>query len=337
MPKYRKSGGMFAISFPKQALRCQDNQLLLPLGNQLGKWFGIKTIPIPMPNNLDFATVRELRILPRNGCFYAEFVYSTPAPQNTQPDLGRALGIDHGVGNWLTCVSNIGKSFIVDGKRIKSQNQWYNKQVAALKKNKSQDYWDETLAAITEKRNRQMRDAINKVARFVINWCLNHNVGTVVFGWNVRNKDGIYLGKKNNQEFVQIPTAKLKNRIQQLSEQYRIRFIETEESYTSKASFVDNDFLPKFGEKPQSWKPSGKRGKRKDGLGRGQYQTKQGIRINSDCNGAANILRKVSSQLGISLAEVFRAVLTLPQRYDVFLMKKSYRKKCEAGRFQEPA
>ena len=110
-------------------------------------------------------------------------------------------------------------------------------------------------------------------------------------------------------------------------------FVETEESYTSKASFLDNDFLPIYGgEKPANWKPSGKRGAKKKGiihnLGRGGYQTLDGIRVNSDCNGAANILKKVATQLGISLVEVGSAVLTLPQRYDVFRkLSKSYRKR----------
>jgi IS605 OrfB family transposase len=164
-----------------------------------------------------------------------------------------------------------------------------------------------------------MRDSINKAARFVINRCLADGIGTVIFGWNQGNKDGIDIGKKNNQEFVQIPTAKLKDRIAQLCKQYGLRFVETEESYTSKASFLDDDFLPTFGsqsragvppvertgvEKPESWKPSGRRGQKQKGvrhnLGRGGYQTFLGFRINSDCNGAINIIRKVATQLGIS-------------------------------------
>jgi len=330
LPKYRKSGGFHTISFPKQALQFKNGSIIVPLGTQVALWFGLNRITIALPSNLSYEDIRELRILPRNGCFYAEFVYLRVNSQY-QLDQGNALGIDHGLNNWLTCVSNVGKSFIVDGKFVKSQNQWYNKLVARLKAGKPQNYWDDQLAAATEKRNRQMRDNINKTARFIINWCLSHNVGTVVFGWNQRSKDGIELGKKNNQQFVQVPTAKLKNRIQQLCEQYGIQFIETEESYTSKASFLENDFLPIFGEKPEGWKPSGKRGKKGDGLGRGQYQTRSGIKINSDCNGAANILRKVSSQLGISLAEVRRAVLTLPTRYNLRQMTKSYRVRSEAA------
>lgn len=325
-PKYRSSGGLALVSYPKQALKLINSVIRIPLGKQVKCWFGIDSFSVSMPSNLSFADIKELRILPRNGCFYAEFVYKLERV-DIALDKDKVLGIDPGLNNWLTCVSNIGKSFIVDGRKLKSQNQWYNKRVASLKKRKNQSFWNDELAAITEKRNRQMRDVINKAARFVINWCVDKSVGTIVFGWNQGNKDSVELGKKNNQEFVQIPTARLKARIAELCEQYGIKFIETEESYTSKSSYLDNDVLPTYGgEKPANWKPSGKRGVKKKGvihnLGRGGYLTRDGIRINSDCNGAANILRKVATQLSISLVEVGRAVLTLPQRYDVFRKKR---------------
>lgn len=271
-----------------------------------------------------------MRILPRNNEFYAEYVYkhgNNGATCYLGLDPLHALGIDPGLNNWLTCLSTHGKSFIVDGRKLKSINQNYNRRVASLKTGKPAKYWNFELARITEKRNRQVRDAINKAARLVINHCLQNRIGHIVFGWNEGNKDGINIGTKNNQELVQIPTARLKNRIQQLCKENGIQFTETEESYTSKTSFLDDDFLPTYGsEKPASWKPSGRR------ITRGQYKTAHGILINADCNGAANILRKVSAQLGIVLAESVRAVLTLPKRYDVFnSLKKSYRKRCEGA------
>ncbi|OLT63560.1 transposase [Moorena bouillonii PNG] len=319
VPKYRKKGGLAVVTYPARWVKLVDNQLKFPLGKQVKAWFGIDHFLLPMPSNLEFKSIKEFRFVPRNGCFYLEFVYkqSDLPPINHSP---HAIGIDPGLNNWLTCVSTTGKSFIVDGRKIKSQNQWYNKQVAKIKKDKPQDYWDERLASITERRNRQMRDNINKAARLVINWCLINQVCTVIFGWNQRNKDKINIGKKNNQEFVQIPTARLKNRIQQLCDQHGINFIETEESYTSKASFLDNDFLPTFGEKPGGWKAAGKR------VRRGLYQSARKQLINSDCNGAANILRKVATQLDLSLAKVGRAALNLPQRYklDYWVGQRDY-------------
>ncbi|MCI3281895.1 RNA-guided endonuclease TnpB family protein, partial [Synechococcus sp. PCC 6717] len=260
MPNYRKKGGLAVVSYPKQALKLVDGMIRVPLGQLVKVWFQIDSFTVPMPSNLKFEDIKELRILPRNGCFYTEFVYRLK-PVQADVDPMRALGIDSGLNNWLTCVSNVGTSFIVDGLHLKSLNRWYNKQIAKLKEGKPQGFWSKRLAQLTEKRNRQIRDAVNKAARIVIDHCTRNRIGRIVFGWNPRQKDGSNLGKKTNQKFVQIPTARLKERIAQLAEQYGIEFVETEESYTSQASFVDGDFLPTFGEKPDSWKSSGKRTK----------------------------------------------------------------------------
>ncbi|WP_293155166.1 hypothetical protein [Okeania sp. SIO2C9] len=87
---------------------------------------------------------------------------------------------------------------------------WYNKQIATIKEGKPQGFWSKKLAGITEKRNRKMRDAVNKAARLGIDNCLKYSIGRIVFGFNKRQKDSINIGGKNNQKFVQIPTAKLK-------------------------------------------------------------------------------------------------------------------------------
>ncbi len=321
IPNYRKKGGLATVSYPKQALKLKDGQIRIPLGNSCRRWFKLDSFFIAMPSNLNFADIKELRILPRNKCFYFEFVYKKETEKvELNPD--NVLGIDPGLNNWLTCVSNVGTSFIVDGKHIKSMNRWYNKQLSTIKENKPQGFWNNKLADITEKRNRQVRDGINKAARIVINHCLENNIGTVIFGWNKGNKNEIELGKKNNSEFVPIPTARLKDRIAQLCLAYRIQFLETEESYTSKASFLDGDYLPKYGEKPQDWKPSGIRQKR------GLYRTASNWYINADANGAANIIRKQvsitsSKQATISLERLSRGILSCPQRIKLWSVKQN--------------
>lgn len=150
------------------------------------------------------------------------------------------------------------------------------------------------------------------------------------------------MRKKDNQEFVTIPHAAIKNRIEQLATQYGINFISQEESYTSKSNFLGNDKLPTFGEKSER-KPifTGKRGSKRKGklnnLGRGGYLTNAGIWVNSDCNGASNIMRKyVTTQLkNISLAKVTRGVLNRPHRYDVFNdLSRLYRIRSEEARLQ---
>lgn len=306
-PKYRKSGGLFTVTYPKRWLKLVGNQIRFPLGNQVKAWFGISEFFLPMPSNLDWQVIREIRILPRNGAFYAEFVYPMKL-ETIQLDPSKVLGIDPGLNNWLTCVSNTGDGFIVDGKELKALNQWYNKQVSTMKDGKPQGFWSRTLAQITEKRNRQMRDAVNKASRIVVNHCLENDIGLIVFGWNKGQKDSANMGAKTNQKFVSVPTAKLKDRIAQLCEQYGIQFEETEESYTSKASFLDNDELPKFGEKPEQWQSSGKRVKR------GLFRTATFGYINADCNAAANILRKVKGKLNLDLSGLTRGALTAPIR-----------------------
>jgi putative transposase len=306
LPGYRQ-GGMAVVTFTGRSVKLKDGMLRFPLGSKVKAWFGLDAFFLPMPSNLDFKSIREYRILPRNGCFYLELIYKTTDIQ-LDVDPAKCLTIDHGMDNWLTCVSNIGTSFIVDGKHLKSINQGYNKRVAFLMEGKANGYWSKRLAGLTERRNRQMRDAINKAARKVIDHCLKHRIGTIVFGWNKGQKNSANMGSKTNQKFVQIPTGRLKDRIAQLCEQYGLRFVETEESYSSKASFVDHDLLPTFGAKPEGWHASGKRVKR------GLYRTAQGWLINADCNGAANIGRKVAMMLGLDLSGISRGDLSAPLR-----------------------
>ncbi|NJL89981.1 MAG: IS200/IS605 family element transposase accessory protein TnpB [Coleofasciculaceae cyanobacterium SM2_1_6] len=325
IPSYKKKGGLALVAYPSQAIKLKKEGLRFPLGNKVKAWFGLDAFYLPMPSNLEYKNIREYRILPRNGEFYLELVYKVETNQ-AQVDGSKVLGIDHGIDNWLTCVSNVGTSFIVDGRHLKSLNQWYNKRVSILKENQPQGFWSKQLARVTERRNRQVRDAINKAARMVINHCLENQIGTVVFGWNKGQKDSINLGSNTNQKFVQIPTGRLKDRIKQLCEQYGIKFVETEESYTSKASFLDSDELPTFGEKPEGlalskvevWQESGKRVKR------GLYRTANNWYINADCNGAANILRKVATTLGFNLDGVGRGALTTPLRSRFWTLKESH-------------
>lgn len=153
----------------------------------------------------------------------------------------------------------------------------------------------------------------------------------MVFGWNQGQRQSCKLGK-TTQSFVQIPTARLKERVEQLCQQYGIRFVETEEANTSAAWFVDGDSLPKFGEKPEGedtgfeetsnprdvrWKSSGKLVKR------GLFRTAHDWYLHADAQAAANIIRKVSTTLGLDLSEVCRGALTRPQRIRLWSAQKT--------------
>lgn len=309
LPKYRKRG-LFQISYPKRWLKLTEQGVRVPLGKSCKVWFGLSETFIPFPTNLDWSKVKELQIVPRAGYFDAVWITKSEIKKPLPLESKKVLSIDHGLDNWLTCISNVQTSFIVDGKHLKAINQWYNKRVAGIKEKKEQAFWCRLLDQITAKRNRQMRDAVNKAAKLVISHCQENQIGTLVFGWNKGQKQESNMGKKNNQKFVQIPTAKLKNRIEQLCIVHGIQFIETEESYSSKASSLDLDTIPVYGEKPVGWKPSGKRVKR------GLYRSALGIELNADVNGAINIARKVAEQYEFQFdtRSFARGVLTMPRR-----------------------
>ena len=325
LPKYRKKG-LYQLTYPKRWLKLVDDKVRVPLGKSIKTWFGLSEAFLQFPSNLEWSEIKELQITPRKGYFDAVWVSKDNLVKST-PNPNNVLSIDHGLDNWLTCVSNVETSFIVDGKHLKSLNQWYNKRVAAIKENKAQGFWCKLLDRITNKRNRQMRDAVNKAAKLVIQHCLDNNIGTIVFGWNKKQKQNSNMGKKTNQKFVQIPTAKLKTRIEQLCLKYDIRYLETEESYSSKASSLDLDEIPVYGApsavattegtsatrclaKPEGWKPSGKRVKR------GWYISKLGSSVHGDINGAINIARKVAKQYEFQFDPrgFSRGVLTMPRR-----------------------
>ncbi|WP_069790996.1 RNA-guided endonuclease InsQ/TnpB family protein (plasmid) [Cyanobacterium sp. IPPAS B-1200] len=324
LPIYRKNG-LYPVVFTGQNLRftADGSHCYISIPKSQKDELVTGRLTIPCGKGITKDNIAELRIIPSNGKLWAEFVYKSPERKARGLDYSQAIGIDSGVSNLLTVVSTEGKSFILCGKRLKFINQKYNKFVAKYKEGKSEFYWDENLDEVTHKRNCQIRDTVNKYARFLINYCLAHKIGNIVFGWGVGVKTKANLGKKNNQNFVQLPTARLKNRIKELAGEVGIMFTETEESYTSKSSFLDGDLLPKYGEKPKEYKFSGKR------VQRGLYKIANGKTINADCLGAINILKKVSTQLGLDLAKVRRGALTLPKRYDASLLNKSYRKRSE--------
>ncbi len=328
LPNYRKRGGLAAVTFPRQALNYKDGYFY-PSVSRETKPHLITEIALHLPEFIDSDWVKEVTVRPYFGELWIDWMIDDgkqPIEINPNLDYTQAWSFDHGGNNWLTGVSTLGTSFIIDGKKLRSMNQGYARLVAKYKQGKSEFYWDENLDTIQRKRNLQMRDTINKAARFIINRCVNDKVGNLVIGWNEGQKIGSDMGKRNNQNFVPIPTGRLIERLKQLCPEYGIKLTVTEESYTSKASFLDDDFLPKYGEKPKGWKPSGER------IERGTYKTQKGFLVNADCNGAANILKKVATQLGLVLVKVGRACLTVPHRYDVIRdLKNTFRTKLRSA------
>jgi putative transposase len=318
-PDYLKGAKLFKVAYPNsggQKPALKDGMLRFSLGLTVKRWFGLSEFFLPMPSNIDIAKVKEFTILPKNGAFYLELSYEVK-PQAHQLDLNQALSIDLGTAdNLAACVDTLGNSLLIDAPAMKAMNQLWNKKVATRKEGKPEAYWDGWLDRVTRKRNHQMRDGINKAAKLIIDHCLKYGIGTLVIGWNEGFKSNANMGRLNNQKFVQMPLGKLKNRLKQLCELHGIQFVETEEAYTSKASYLDGDSLPKFGEKPDGWKASGKR------VQRGLYQSADGAILNADLNGAANILRKVASKLGVDLSRLGRRCLTTVARVRLWQLPK---------------
>jgi len=319
-PDYLKGSKLFKVAYPNsggQKPTLVDGRLRFSLGLTVKRWFGVSEFFLPMPSNLDISMVKEFTILPKNGAFYLEMSYEQ-VKQFHILDLDQALSIDLGTAdNLAACVDTLGNSLLIDARAMKAMNQLWNKKVATRKEGKPEGYWDSWLDRVTRKRNHQMRDGINKTAKLIVDHCLKHGIGTLVIGWNEGFKSNANMGRLNNQKFVQMPLGKLKDRLKQLCELHGIRFEVTEEAYTSKASFLDGDSLPKYGEKPEGWKASGKR------VERGLYRSSNGSVVNADLNGAANILRKVASKLGIDLNQLGRRSLTTVARIRLWVLPKA--------------
>lgn len=314
MPHYQKRGTMFPLICSGNALSIKDGYFRVPVSNDFKKLHpDMSVIKIPFPVRLHDKIIKEVRILPVCNQFKIQFVYQTD-DVNMHLDKGNTLSVDLGVDNLATCVdSRNGTSFILDGRYIKSINRYYNKELARLKSisMKQGMYSTKQTVYITDKRNRRITDIMRKSARYVINYCIGHDIGTVVVGYNKDFKKNTNLGNINNQNFVQIPLYYFRQLLSQLCEFYGMTYLEIEESYTSKSSFLDMDELPVWNpEQPYLKSFSGKR------VYRGLYVSGSGQFINADVNGACNILRK--SRQDFDFKELCRGLLADPIRIRLF-------------------
>lgn len=271
-------------------VRLSEDILVIPYSNSFKK--NHKQIPIKIPPILLDKKIKEIRIIPKFNARFFEVQYTYEVEEEQRNlDKTHALAIDFGINNLATCVTSKGRSFIIDGKKLKSINQWFNKENARLQSIKDKQKYGKkpTLRQkyLYSSRNNKVNDYMSKTARKIINYCLENNIGTLVCGYNETFQRNSNIGKANNQTFVNIPFGKLREKLEYLCKLYNLRFVEQEESYTSKSSFFDMDILPKFeADKPQTYSFLGKR------IKRGLYQTSKGYILNADVNGALNILRK---------------------------------------------
>lgn len=272
-----------------QKINIHNGKFKMPYSREYAKTH--EKFYIKIPSILSDKTIKEIKIIPKYNARFFEIAYTYEVEDVSKINLDKtkALAIDLGVNNLCTCVTSDGDSFILDGKKLKSYNQWYNKENARLQSIKDKQKLGKSLTkrqvSLLRKRENRVMDYLGKTAKKIISYCLEHDIGILVLGKNKGFQQKSDLGRINNQMFVQMPFYKLQQKLEYQCKIYGIDIIEQEESYTSKASFWDKDDIPVYGDSKQ-YSFSGKR------IKRGLYQTSSGMLFNADVNGALNILRK---------------------------------------------
>lgn len=280
MPKYKKKDKLSYLYFGKNGFSIKDDYIVIA-----SRLIGYK-LKNPRPD-LD---VLQIRILPKHDNYIVEIVFEVEIEEQylsklNDSEKNRCIGVDLGVNNLMAVTNNFKeKPFLINGKHIKSINQFYNKEKAKAMSYIGDRGISHRTAKLDLKRKNLISDKIHKASKYLIDYCEEYNVDAVVIGHNNGWKQNVDIGKVNNQNFVNIPFSDLINQIEYKGNAKGIKVIQIDEKYTSKSSFLDSDILPKeFG----NYKFSGKREKR------GLYKSRNGNVINADINGSLNILRKV--------------------------------------------
>lgn len=279
LPRYKPKDSKMVLIVTNQQVRQKDNLLHFPKSFQ---GFTIRPRCVTLPN---FERLNQIRFIPQNQVFCVEIVYSVSLADTLLPDNGRYMSIDLGLDNLATVVTNTGSQpIIINGKGIKSINQYYNMKKAhyqSVAKQMNNQHYTNRLYRLTQKRNLKVEDYLHKASRYIVDFALKHKIDTIVIGNNKNWKQSSSLGKVTNQAFVFIPHQKLIDKICYKAELCGIRVLLSEESYTSGTSFLDN-------EPPQKDSYNKKRR-----VHRGLFVSNNGVKINADVNAAYQIMRKV--------------------------------------------
>ena len=272
LPKYLdKTSGRQIVHYPKQSLSLKkDGFVKLAKSN------------IKFKTSVSNNDIQYLKLVPCGNHIKVLIGYYKTMPTKKTNNKRFAL-IDIGQNNLMTITSNVFHPIIYNGKPVKSVNQFYNKikakEQSRLKK-QNNVYWSKKLGKLTLWRENQISNYFHKVTNHFVNYCVANNIDTVIIGRNQQWKDGINLGKKTNQNFTSIPFGQLYDLLKYKLELNGITYIETEESHTSKCSFIDKEEICHH----DSY--AGRR------VRRGLFKSKEGYKYNADINGSLNILRK---------------------------------------------
>ena len=293
-PKYKDKNGYFMAVITSQSSKIKENKI-----------YFVKDVIQPITTKT--STIRQVRLIPSTACFIVEVVYEKDV-QVTEKIAGSVAAIDLGLNNFVTFLDNQGnKPFIINGKGIKSYNQNFNKNKAKLQSKLPKNvYSSKQLLQLNFKRNMFIHNFIHQASSIVLKTLLARKIETLVIGYNENWKQNITLGKRTNQQFVQIPYKTFVDKLMYKCEDYGIKVILTEENYTSKIDHL-------AGEKMQKHKTY--KGRR---IHRGLFLSSTGIAINADVNGALGIMRKVFSESAKQIVDsglAFTPVIIQPINY----------------------
>ena len=307
-PKYKFKDGFARLRYTYQAISLKKYPGKVTLSGT--------EVALDIPPHVNPYRIQQVVIEPDGGeHIRVSFIYKVDAVELLS-DNGRVMGIDLGVNNLATCGTNVGRGIIINGRPLKSINQFYNKRNAELKAEndilleKEHSRHVETqrhkvtnrMERLARTRRYRMKDYMHKASRRIIEFAVSNGITTMVVGKNVGWKQECNMSAVNNQNFVQIPHARFIDMISYKAKALGIAVILTEESYTSKCSFIDNE------EMCHHEHYLGRR------IKRGLFRSKDGTLINADLNGALNIIRKVVPD---AFAEGIEAVIVPPVRTSV--------------------
>jgi putative transposase len=291
LPKYKhKTQGRNLLIYTLQALSGGQT-----LNRDKGKGVLRRGIIRPSMLSLEIktkqapSTIDQVRIVPRKGFYVVEVIYEQEVKQASVNPAYYA-GIDMGLDNLMALTSNKPgfRSVLVNGRPVKSVNQFYNKRKADLQKQLGHTGTTKRMERMTNRRNRQIDHYMHTASKRIIDLLVKEGIGVLCIGKNDGWKQKANMGKRNNQNFCQIPHARLIAMLTYKAELVGITVKVTEESYTSKASLLDLDLLPVRNNGDEKHTFSGKRVKR------GLYCASDGRKLNADINGAGNVIRKVA-------------------------------------------
>ena len=280
LPKYLDKDGRYVVKYTYQGISKIGlrNGYIKPEKSNL--YFNISKFK----NIINEDSLCEVRLIPRSFYYIVEIVYDVKS-LDKKINNKRYASIDLGVSNLCTISSNTtNQSFIINGRALKSINQYYNKQKSHYQqklKKVNDKYSSKRLERLTLKRNNKVKNYLHKTSLYITNFLVSQNINTIIIGNNKNWKQNVNIGKRNNQNFINIPHTTLINMITYKCEKMGINVIVSNESYTSKCSFLDNEKICKH---------SNYMGKR---IKRGLFKSSKGYLINADVNGSLNILRKV--------------------------------------------